>query len=188
MISSDDWLRLESAPPPGAGAGVAVRRIEPASAHDLFVGVRFPGRRRQLVVDVPADAWPSDLALPVFKSLNAATSDNGTIMKATIELQDPSLGDVFNALVNDVAQHVAASAGHAAGVAALVERLERWRRLMEPDSGGGMTLEERRGLFGELRVLEMAVLGVCTPRRRCRHGSDHSRHTRTSSAQRSLSR
>lgn len=156
-IENEEWVRLESTPPPGAGIGVAVRRIAPSSGHDLFVGVRFPARHRQLIVEVPSDAWPTDLTLPVFKSLNASTTSDGKIVKATIELRDHALGDVFTALANDVAGHVAASKGHAAGVTALVERLERWRRLMEPDAGGGMTLEERRGLFGELRVLELAV-------------------------------
>jgi len=157
MIEAEDWIRLESTPPPGAGIGVALRRIAPSSGHDLFVGVRFPERLRQLIVEVPSNAWPTDLTLPVFKSLSGSTSCDGPILKATIELQDRALADVFTALANDVAGHVAGSKGHAAGVTALVERLGRWRRLMEPDAGGGMTLEERRGLFGELRVLELAV-------------------------------
>lgn len=163
MISQDDWIRLESTPPLGPGVGVAVRRIAPSSGHDLHVGVRFPSRQRQLIVDVPLDAWPPDLTLPVFKSLDGSTTSNGSKLKATIELQDRALGDVFTALANDVAGHVAASLGHAAGVIALVERLERWRRLMEPDAGGGLTLEERRGLFGELRVLELAMDAGVSP-------------------------
>ena len=155
MISTEDWNVLESTQP--TGAGTAVRRIAPTSDHDLFVGVRFPARRRQLIVEVPEAAWPKDLGLPVFKSLDAGIVQAGGIVKATVELQDPALSDVFTSLANDVAQHVAAADGHAAGVAALVERLERWRRLMEPDSAGGMTREERRGLFGELRFLQLGL-------------------------------
>ncbi len=163
MIEAEDWVRLESTPPPGPGIGVAVRRIAPSSGHDLYVGVRFPACYRQLIVEVPSDAWPTDLTLPVFKSLNASTISSGATLKVTIELQNHVLGDVFTALANDVAAHVAASKAHAAGVTALIERLERWRRLMEPDSGGGMTLEERRGLFGELRVLEIALQAGVQP-------------------------
>lgn len=157
MISGDDWTQLESTPIHGSGLGVALRRIAPSSGHDLFIGVRFPARARQLIVESPADAWPADLTLPTFKSLATSSSADEAGVRAVVELADDSLRDVFTALASDVAQHVASAHGPEAGVQALVQRLGRWRRLMEPDSGGGMTLDERRGLFGELLVLEMAI-------------------------------
>jgi hypothetical protein len=161
MIDEDAWSVLEMQPT--SRPGLAVRRIAPTSGHELFLGLRFPSRHPQLIVEVPQDFWPYDVTLPVFRALAATVDEAGGVVKATIELQDPALKDVFTALANDVALHVAATSSHTAGVTALIERLERWRRLMEPDSGGGMTLAERRGLFGELRVLQLAVQAGVPP-------------------------
>lgn len=161
MIDQADWETLESTP--SSGAGVAVRRIAPSSGHDLFVGVRFPGRKRQLIVEVASHDWPADSVLPEFKALTGSVVEAGGTTKASIELESAALNDVFTALANDVAHHVATAATPSAGVRALIERLERWRRLLEPDSSGGMTLEERRGLYGELTVLERALMRGIEP-------------------------
>jgi len=162
MIDGDLWEVLERGAPAGH-VGTASRRVAPSSGHDLFIGVRYPARRRQIFLEVPLSDWPSDAQLPEFKSLEASVEVGATAVRAIVELLDPALNDVFTALANDVVQQVSRAQTRSVGVLALIERLGRWRRLLEPESGGGMTREEQRGLFGELLVLRRAIHLGATP-------------------------
>jgi len=162
MIDSETWASIEQGAPSGH-AGTAVRRVAPASGHDLFVGVRFPVKHRQLVLEVSSLEWPVETHLPEFKSLHTSVEETSGVVRAVVELGDPALNDVFTALANDVVQHVSRAHGGSEGVTALVERLGRWRRLLEPEAGGGMTKEERRGLFGELLILKSALSNGAPP-------------------------
>ena len=154
MISEDQWATLESAAKDGAGA--AWSRVAADSGHDLFIAVSQPGSQRSLWYDFRADALPSELHLPSLRSVGLDVrpkDDQGNILRCSLTLQADDLKSVFRALADDIVAAVSSAQDDETGVAAFSRRLERWKRLLQPDSTTGLAVLERRGLFGELRVL-----------------------------------
>lgn len=155
MISDDEWGTLTTAA--RSGSGVAWRRIHAASGHDLYIAVRQPGDERALWFDFPADAMEDRSVIASLRAVRVEVNhktEDPAILRCEMSLTIPDLADVFSRLVEDVAAAVAAQVSDASAAEALLKRLARWRRLLEESSPQGLTLEERRGLYGELVVLQ----------------------------------
>jgi hypothetical protein len=164
MISDDDWNSLAAAAAGRRSPGAARRRLHPDSRHDLYIALSWPGEQRATWYEFPADALPDDTRIPTLRSVAVTVGPaGGDLRRCEIRLENPDLADVFTRLVEDVSSAVAAASGDAAGVRALLDRLERWRRLLEPGPDAGLTLAERRGLFGELHVLGQLLDGGIPP-------------------------
>jgi hypothetical protein len=153
-LSAQDWAELDRA----AGAGTARRRLLPTCPYDLFLAVRHPPGIRMLTLRVPR----ATAVGPVLRGIGRLPSTSGlelelvTLSDGARELQlslgDTTLVDVFNVLVSDVATAVAA-APDGTGTLCLIERVDRWIRLLRSLGETGMTAERQRGLFGELHML-----------------------------------
>jgi Putative PD-(D/E)XK family member, (DUF4420) len=159
-ISEQDWEQLEA---DRHARGVAVRRVYPESAHDIFIAVRHPDNCRMLTLRVPPrdadDALRRVRALPRTRGLElqlARLPDDGSELR--VVLTDGGLREVFNPLAGDIAAAAQAAPGPAAAVLAAASRFEHWRRMLERLDGTGLTPEARRGLFGELRILRGHLL------------------------------
>lgn len=88
--------------------------------------------------------------------LELVTLSNGA-RELQLSLSDTTLVDVFNVLVSDVAAAVADSPAGSTGAACLVDRVDRWIRLLRALGETGMSEEQRRGLFGELHMLRRLI-------------------------------
>jgi len=155
MISEEQWATLEAAAKDGVGA--AWSRVEAASGHDLFISVGQPGSQRSLWYDFPAEALSSELHLPSLRSVGLDVrpkDDQQNILRCSLTLHADDLKSVFRALADDIVAAVALAKDDETGVAAFARRLERWKRLLQSDSTTGLSVLERRGLFGELRVMD----------------------------------
>jgi hypothetical protein len=155
MISEKDWSSLAAAAA-GRSAGAARQRLHPGSGHDLYLAVRQPGDQRCLWYDFPEGAIDEGRALPKLTAVEVtfAPHDSDDRLRCEMRLESTYLADVFTRLAEDVAGAVAAALGHEAGVRALLDRLELWRRLLQAGPLTGLSLPERRGLYGELYVLK----------------------------------
>jgi hypothetical protein len=99
---------------------------------------------------------PDDYGLPPLRSIRAtvqAIPEAPDTTRLQLELENVDLGDVFKAMVNDLTGTIAATSDEDSGLAALLQRTERWRRLLETGGAGGLSTTDRRGLVGELLVL-----------------------------------
>jgi len=75
-----------------------------------------------------------------------------------LRLANPRFRDVFHALCDDVIQSLATASDEVEAVRAFVARLARWQAFLRRHSPEGLSLEERRGLFGELMFLSEVLL------------------------------
>jgi hypothetical protein len=75
-----------------------------------------------------------------------------------LRLANPRFRDVFHALCDDVVQSLAATSDEIEAVRTFVARLARWQAFLRRHSPEGLSLEERRGLFGELSFLRDVLL------------------------------
>lgn len=156
------WGELENEP---GDQGLALKRVYPDSPHDLHVALDLESRRRQLVFGRP---WrPADL-LPEFPGTHAIAcrsrlQTGGRKMNIVVELVDPALSDVFTPLVEDLAGRIAAATDENVGTAELASGLARWQELFEQLGRDGLSALARRGLAGELLVMQNDVLPHVTP-------------------------
>jgi hypothetical protein len=164
-ISERDWELLAA---DQHASGTTSRRIYPHSPYDMFIAVRHPGGCRMVTLQVPrqdADAAVRRIrTLPCTRGIEMQLQPGGhAVGELRVVLTDPSLRDVFNPLVDDIACAVQQAATPPDAVLAAVSRFEHWRRMMEKLAETGLAPESRRGLFGELEILRSVLIPVMHP-------------------------
>ena len=162
MTLAGVWAQLEDEP---GDRGLALRRVYPHSQHDLHFAVDLESRRRQLVFGRP---WRPGDSLPEFPATQAIAcrcrlQTGGRKMNIIVELLDPALADVFTPLVEDLAERLAPAPDEKAATAELVSGLARWQELLERLGRDGLSVLARRGLAGELLVMQADVLPHLAP-------------------------
>jgi hypothetical protein len=91
--------------------------------------------------------------LPRTRGLVMQFTKQGDHGQLCVILTDPGLREVFNPLVSDIAATAHAESDTAEAVVAAVRRFEYWRQMLQSLSNSGLSVQERRGLFGELSFL-----------------------------------
>lgn len=154
MTTNDRWAELETSGFDSPGTNRL--RVAPSSPHDLFIGVVQPGRHYCFWYEVPTDTVSTDYRLPSLRSIRTtiqAIVEAPATTRIQLELEKTELDDVYKAMVNDLIGTIAATPDDDSGLSALNQRTERWRRLLEINGTRGLSMTDRRGLFGELIVL-----------------------------------
>jgi hypothetical protein len=147
--------------------GWHVRKLEGAGQHDLQVGRRMPSGSVGLLYEVSSAMIAVDAAWPDAKGFRTDVEmlkggANGRI-RIALELTNSQYRDVFAALCGDVAAIVMEEADERRGVSAFIRRLHAWQKFMQLHSPGGLSSEQLRGLFSELKVLELFLLPAVSP-------------------------
>ncbi len=158
MINEADWAPLETVAP---GAGVAYRRLAGGSAGPLFLGVRHPDHQRRLVYRYAVGAHQPDL--PQCKGVRTSVEHGAEGLEVVLALTAMVHADVFNALAGDIATAVHDASSDDEGLALLLDRLLRWQRLLDAVPQDGLDANYRRGLYGELLILEQIVSPAVGP-------------------------
>lgn len=149
MTRSDDpWVGLR----PGA---IDARRVDPAGRHDFFWIVSAeaePG----LLLRLASDAEESK-PLPKMRNLDLAYRDIGPGRALVFLLKDSDQRELFANLCQDI---VAAGESASANQEALqrsIRRTIRWHHLLRGGKTGALSIEEQRGLLGELHFLRRLI-------------------------------
>lgn len=147
------WRELERTP---ARHGFVFRRIKSSQPSDVLLGLRLPERHPVLIVRVDESALGR---LTVVESAGLDVEiDRGDVAgerdaALLIELRDAQFRDLFATLVADLVDRLPPGEGDSAIVGTIGNRLRRWQDLLRRYQTG-MPLEQQRGLFAELAVLE----------------------------------
>ncbi|SBT52472.1 PD-(D/E)XK motif protein [Micromonospora auratinigra] len=159
-VSEDEWRKLEI---PQKLPGWSRLRLYPDAPLDIFLGVSHPGRQRMLILR--ADARSADSIVRSVGRLPKAAGielNLNAVSRVEYELQvvlmATALREVFNPLVSDVAQTAKSARSAADALTAAVRRFERWQDLLRAVGKEGLSAEARRGLYGELFVLDEVLL------------------------------
>lgn len=146
MKSPDPWGKL---PPDEA------RRVSATGQFDFFWVVLergMPGLMLRLS-QLP-DPLPQ---LPKLKNLSVCFRTSGSVPAFVIALKERSQAEIFEALCRDVvsACESADNIDHALNRA--IQRTRRWHHLLRGGNKTGLSVEEQRGLVGELAFLRELV-------------------------------
>lgn len=138
-------------------SGLLVRRYSASLSPDIFAALRAPEKRRCLACLVENSNLPSGLADGDFRDMNIEVLSETTHPEKSfllVALANNDLKDIFSVLCEDLISSMAAENDEKKLIAELLNRLEKWRSLLEKAALPGLTGEEQRGLFGELYMLD----------------------------------
>jgi len=143
--SNDYWSGLIS-------GGIDARRVYPACRHDFFWVISTksePGLLLRL-----ADETPEARPLPKIRSLDISYSKVGGKNVLIIVLKDPEQRELFGSFCDDIVRAGEKASDNADALNFSIRRTVRWHHLLRGGKLGSLTLEEQRGLLGELQFLE----------------------------------
>lgn len=138
-------------------SGLLVRRYSASLSPDIFAALRSPGKRRCLACLVANSNLPFELTDGDFRDMNIVVLSETTHPYKSfllVELVNKDLKDIFSVLCEDLINSMAGESDEKKLIAELLNRLEKWRSLMEKAALPGLTSKEQRGLLGELYMLD----------------------------------
>jgi Putative PD-(D/E)XK family member, (DUF4420) len=154
------WAELAQA---GVGTGEfgrQRRRVIAGSRHDCFLAVSFPDRRRLLSIVTDGEVKKQRANRPLTSGIDLYYGMEPVSNHATIDLalRDTMQSDIFTALVADLLATLVESQSVDTTEKIVLVRLEEWRKLLSSIGTRGLTLEQQRGLFGELSILSDVLI------------------------------
>ena len=145
------WTQLEANS--SAVAGLFKLRYSDTNKCDVFLGVKFPETRRMLIIRVPFPSGKEFNFKYEFRGLKfdkIYDPDDSKFLLLNLVLVDKQFKDVFDTLVADILAAVINESDIKVILKNYSNRLIKWQSLFERFKEQGLTLEEQRGLYGEL--------------------------------------
>jgi len=143
----------------GTGIGRLTRWATPHEGQRLRVGVEWPSGARVLLFSADATALPSRSSWPECRGLELLLERSNSGQTALlVRLRDTRGKDVFTALAEDLARR-AVGGSEAEAARRVLSALGRWQKFLAAKSCS-LSDETRRGLWGELKVLQDLIAGV----------------------------
>lgn len=152
---ADAWATLERED--RREQGWHVRRVYPAASCQMLAGLHQPDGIPGLLLEVPVDQVPPELALPrsngfVVEPVLLGGSHSGRVRFA-LALTEPSYQVVFTVLCEDVAIAAAEAPSSRSALRDWTGRLHVWQAFMARHGAGGLSETAELGLLGELLVI-----------------------------------
>lgn len=140
-------------------SGWLMRLARPSAGCPLFAAIELATRRHAVFLRLPVDSVPSRRRWPRCKGLEPVALKIEGRDYFGVALKEPRFTDVFSALAEDLARRVSEATTPADQARAFLGQLSRWQKFLTA-STEGLTDEEQRGLWGELRFLRDYLLPV----------------------------
>ncbi|UWU29142.1 PD-(D/E)XK motif protein [Rhizobium sp. WSM1274] len=143
MTKNNPWDRL--------GVGEA-RRVNSQGKYDFF-WIMLEGLRPGLILKLDEGQLLVE-PLPILRSIDTRYRLVGDRLSFVLSLGDNGLSELFEALCRNIADGGEQAANHQDALFHTVQRTRRWHHLLRGGSTGELTLEEQRGLIGEIAFLQ----------------------------------
>lgn len=150
----DPWASID---PPDAASAISARRVSAENRWDFFWARDLHGRHL-LALSFDADLAIGRLPKPVGIEVSVRPANEPTHSIYVLTLVEAAHKDIFYRLCLDIISAAEAQNSEAAAVAVAVSRTWRWHHLLRGGHAAGLSIEEQKGLIGELLVLERHVL------------------------------
>lgn len=134
----------------------AARRVDKLGRHDYFWAV-VENNNVALALFLP-NGTEKILPLPKIKNLDVGYRKLGSRDALIVALRDPEQIDIFTSLCQDIVSAGEQGENPLDALDRTVRRTLRWHHLLRGGSSERLSLEEQRGLVGELQVLQL----LCT--------------------------
>lgn len=152
MNVSELWKAMEDEAGRAPNQAWLMRLALPLPGCQLVAGFHVPSRSPAALLQLAGSAELPARLLPECAGLEVRVANLGSRSYLTVRLKDRGCADVFQVLIEDVVHRIARASGPRTALDELLGRLARWQYFLQV-SREGMSLEARRGLWGELYVL-----------------------------------
>jgi hypothetical protein len=153
-MSDDPWQGLSA-------GSIDARRLSGEGKHDFF-WITSTSSEPGLLLRLPS-RLEEPASLPKLRNLDIGIRDVGAGRALVVLLKDPDQRELFASLCRDVVSAAEVATTTQDAVTRAVRRLLRWHHLLRGGGSDMLSLEEQRGLIGELHFLERLV-SVIGPR------------------------
>jgi hypothetical protein len=153
MTIEQIWQEMEAE----GGSAWRIRHARKDATHPLVVALEPQRGGRAILVQVPGIVLPPRREWPDCRGLEWVTISLDTVSYWGVRLRDATCSDVFTALAQDLDSRLALTVTTEEAAAALFGRLKLWQQFLKV-CREGMSLEARRGLWGELHFLHACLI------------------------------
>jgi hypothetical protein len=147
-MSDDPWRGLSA-------GSIDARRVSGEGKHDFF-WVTSPSSEPGLLLRLP-NGIEEPASLPKLRNLEIAIRDINGGRALVVLLKDSDQRELFASLCRDVVNAAEVATATQDAVTRAVRRLLRWHHLLRGGRSDMLSVEEQRGLIGELHFLERLV-------------------------------
>ena len=152
---SDAWEKLHAHSEDEQGF---VRlRLSSVGACATYAARRISNGLEALILEVSTASLPKLIAYPhsvgfeiIGEPLEPGRSGRTRLL---LSLTNARFQDIFQPLCTDVVRHLSTAINETEAVRTFISRLVRWQAFLRRYDPAGLSLEERRGLYGELTFL-----------------------------------
>ena len=137
-----------------------VRLVTDEHPLKLYWGVDSKGQYLFLV-DAPMAGLPEKRNLPNLAGIKTAIATEGGRGKLVLLLNDKLNWELFLALCSDLVGSTCAVKDESSGGAIILRRLQRWQEFLRRERLGILSMEQIKGLIGELLFLKDSVAVAC---------------------------
>jgi len=153
MTIEQIWQEMEAE----GGSAWRLRHARKDAAHPLVVALEPQHGGRAILMQVPGIVLPPRREWPDCRGLEWVTISLDAVSYWGVRLRDATCSDVFTALAQDLDGRLAMTVTTEEAAAALFGRLKLWQQFLKV-CREGMSLEARRGLWGELHYLHACLI------------------------------
>ena len=130
-----------------------VRLVDETHPLKIFWGVDTKSRYL-FAYDAAISGLPQKKSLPNLSGLEVHVSPQGARGKLVLVVQDNSNWELFYALCSDLVRATAMVNDESTASIVIIRRLQRWQELLKKSRPGILTLDQIKGLMGELLFLK----------------------------------
>jgi hypothetical protein len=155
-MSTDPWKELKR---PDRNGEVTARRVDAQHPWSFF-WIRDSENRRGLLLQCSAGSAES-AEPPALNGMSIGFSPDdraGGSGAFVLRLNEAEHADVFHALCLDMISHAATAITERDAVVAIIQRAWRWHYLLRKGRDSRLSIEEQKGLMGELLFLDEVLM------------------------------
>jgi hypothetical protein len=160
-MTDDPWKDI--APPSGLDA-VSAKRVDPDIPWNFFWGRSLDRKCLFVLAHAPESAPVGQL--PKLKGVEITDVIRGASVERLLifKLIEDAHRDIFERLCRDVVACAVRAQSEREAVALTLARTWRWHHLLRGGRDGRLSLEEQKGLAGEVMLIERHLLKCLSPR------------------------
>jgi len=155
-IEKNPW---DGIPIPSVTTIYETRRVDPEGIFFFFWAITLEGQY-SLILNMKSNSGiPNAIDIPKLQGMDIIIiNDNVSDAALIFKLHNPEHRDIFHDFCLDIILNSSDSENELEVVAKAIKRAWIWHNLLRRGSNGKLTLEEQKGLIGELIVLDKFIL------------------------------
>ena len=150
-----------------SSAGFVRLRLPEIRACAVYAARWVADELEAVLIEVSTESIPPKAEYAEARGLTAraemVSPGRSGVTRLTLALSDGRYRDIFHTLADDIVVKLEEATDEPEAVRLFITRLARWQAFLRRHGHRGMSLEHRRGLFGELVLMQQHLLARTDP-------------------------